>query len=191
MSQKEKLNSYINRILIMCLYNVINYFNLWRESMKWNLKMLAMSFLSVMLIAGVGLTGCSSSAGNSSSSPQSSTAQQPSGQSGRQPSGTRNSQNSQNMINKAAITLGVSAEDLGNAYRDALSSVFAGRESSGGGQPPQQGQPSTDGQAQGQRRTPPDMTPVYQKIAATLKLSVDDVSKAFDQARQESQTQTQ
>jgi hypothetical protein len=157
--------------------------------MKWNLETLAVSLLSIMLIAGLGLIGCSPSTGNSSSSPQSSTAQQPSGQSGRQPSGTRNGQNSQNMINKAASTLGVSAEDLGNAYRDALSSVFAGRQSSGGQRPPEQGQPSIDGQAQ--RRSPPDMTPVYQKIAATLKLSADDVSKAFDQARQESQTGSQ
>jgi hypothetical protein len=154
--------------------------------MKWNCKVLTASLVGVMLLVSLGLAGCSSPGANPSSSAQPSTAQQP--QSGRQTPGSRNGQNSQIMINKVAEILHVSADDLGNAYRDALSSAFPARQPSDG-QRPQQGQQPQDGQ--GQRRSPPDMTPVYQKVATALNLSVADVSKAFDQARQSLQSQTQ
>ncbi len=128
-------------------------------------KLLSFIFIVTVILAGLGLSGCSQ-ADNSASSPSvqqppSSTSGQPAapaGQQGNPSSGQRGSrgpggQNMSAVLNKAADILGISETTFTSAYNDAQTSVFGSRPSGTSGQPPQH--PSGSENWSGQRSQPP------------------------------------
>jgi hypothetical protein len=183
-------------------------------------KLLALIFIVTIVLAGLGLSGCSQADNSasspsvqqpsSSSTPSSSTSGQtaaPAGQQGNPSSGQRGSrgpggQNMTQVLNKAADILGISEATFTSAYNDARTSVFGSRPSGTRGQPPQR--PSGSENWSGQRSQPPSgggsgqppqgvssmMTQVYAKMATALNISADKISAAMQQAMMELQNQT-
>jgi hypothetical protein len=140
--------------------------------MAKSLKLLSFIFIVTVIVAGLGLSGCSQ-AGNSASSPS---VQQPSSsstppsstggqsatpatqQQGNTSSGQRGSrgQGGQNMsavLNKAADILGISETTFTSAFNAAQTSVFGSRPSGTSSQPPQRPSGSENWSGQGSRPT--------------------------------------
>ena len=142
--------------------------------MAKSLKVLPIIFIIMVILAGLGLSGCSSGTGaqtstpavqqpSSSSTPSSSTpssstpsssgngqANTPSGQRGSRGSG---GSNMTAVLNKAADILGISESTFTSAFNDAQKSVFGSQQPSGGstpsGQPPQHPSGSENWSGQG------------------------------------------
>ncbi|MHB8085356.1 MAG: hypothetical protein ACYDHZ_05995 [Dehalococcoidia bacterium] len=178
-------------------------------------KILPIIFIIMVILAGLGLSGCSAGTGAQSSTPA---VQQPSSSSapsssgngqGDASSGQRGSRgpggpNMSAILNKAADILGISESTFTSAFNDARTSVFGSRPSggrTGGGQSPSGG---PGGPPPSENRTwggqPPSgsgggqpsamMTQVYAQMATALNISADKISAAMQQAFTESRGQT-
>ena len=120
---------------------------------------------------------------------------------GGQQGGQGNQEQRAKEIARAAEILGVSSTDLTAAFEAADKSVRpSGGQSGSQGQPPRsQSDNMTGGQGrqgggkggpggpggQGGNGRGPDMSAVYAKVAETMRLTVDKVTAAFEQARKE------
>jgi hypothetical protein len=171
--------------------------------MSKNIRKLASGMALVLILTSISLAGCSadsSQRSSSSSGQQSSTSsgqgstnqatQQQPGSSSQQPPGAAN----MNVIlTRAAEILGISSDDFIAAFQNAMPQ---GGPSGQGqpGQPPmppsgEQGQPPAppSGQQPSQSSSPQFMTEVYEKMAAELNISADDIAQAIAQAEKELQ----
>ncbi|MGA2368289.1 MAG: hypothetical protein ABSF74_06945 [Dehalococcoidia bacterium] len=142
--------------------------------MAKTLKLLPLIFITIVILASLGLSGCSGGTGTQTSTPA---AQQPSSsstppssgsgqsaaptgqQQGSASSGQRGSrgpggQNMSAVLNKAADILGISESTFTSAFNDARTSVFGSRPSdnrTGSGQPPQHPSGSDNWSGRGSR----------------------------------------
>jgi hypothetical protein len=181
--------------------------------MPRSLRAITVAVALAATLTGISLAGCSSDVSqnqSSSSGQQSSTSsqgstnqatQQQPGSSSQQPSGAAN----MNVIlTRAAEILGISSDDFIAAFQNAMPQGGPSGQGQPGqlpappsgeqGQPPmppsgEQGQPPAppSGQQPSQSSSPQFMTEVYEKMAAELNISADDIAEAIAQAEKELQ----
>jgi hypothetical protein len=161
-------------------------------------------FALAVILAGVILAGCAG--GSASQAPASSGTQSTpaattpasqttstSGQQGGKQGGQDMQAQQTKLLARVAEILGVSTDSLTTAYEAAIKSVMGDKAPSGStpGQPPQppSGTPPSGQQGgtppSGGQNKAPDMSGVYSKIAASLGLTADKVTAAFEQAQKE------
>ena len=162
-----------------------------------NRKIIVIGIVVSLVLSIISLAACSSGASqsNSSSSPQTSGqqapslgAQPPSMPANGQPPARMGGEGMETMLNQVAEILGISASEVTSAFEQAQASVFSGQQPEGQppepGQQPPQGQPPESGEEPSAHSEGPDMTALYEEMVSILGISADDISAAFEQARQ-------
>jgi hypothetical protein len=141
-----------------------------------NLKILSLFIAFAVILTSI--VSCSANGtANQSTSPSSAATQGQSGSPGHyQPS------NMQDVLNRAAEILGVPADQLTTAFKNATPNGFSGQPPAHSGQRPTP-QPGQQPPAQSQHGM--NMKSVFDKMAETLNVSSDNISNAFNQAEQE------
>lgn len=152
-----------------------------------NLKTLSTCLAFAVILASI--VSCSANtAVNQSTSPSpaipvnQSTSPSPATQGQSGSPGHYQTSNMQDILNRAAEILGIPADQLTTAYKNAMPNGSSGQPPAHSGQQPTP-QPGQQPPAQSQHGM--NMKTVFDKMAETLNISSDNISNAFNQAEQE------